>query len=358
MLDPLSVDIPLASGRPEPLDAHLPVNRLLKPAPTKDDYIVELDYSTVSPFLECHRKFEDVAIFCREAAKDTSATSFGQLFHSLEETRLRAGNVSAETVLKQTTKITEHFLSHVPPAGDHRTADRMVQVIQQYNEIYGLDGLDKKIYVDSEGPFIERPFKIELTTIKLDQYIPYNKALLCNDIGDWKSKNGLYIRDLHFLYVGRIDVLLREAALLWVMDHKTSSRGGREFEEAFRLSLQTRGYVWAAQKITGLPVAGLIMNAAVIRPLTKTGVGTELNRHTYFYSSDSIEEWELDMKAHVSDIVACLVRGYFPQYSRSFKSPCAGCDYQENCALPRHQRAADLASDLYRDVKWDPMHDL
>jgi len=77
----------------------------------------------------------------------------------------------------------------------------------------------------------------------------------------------------------------------------------------------------------------------------------------YIYSQESLDEWEKNMHAIASDLVANLVRGYFPQQALSFKSPCAMCDYEGNCALPPHQRANDLASSRYEDVTWSPIHE-
>jgi hypothetical protein len=179
------------------------------------------------------------------------------------------------------------------------------------------------------------------------------RALVVDEAGE----QPLHVRNIHVFYTGRIDLIFHTNGYYWVMDHKTSSMGGDEFESAFRLSLQTRGYTWAARKLTGLPISGLYMNALVIRKPTKVlENNTLLDRHPYFYNEDSLQEWEDNMQAVVSDFVAMLQRGYFPQYARSFKSPCAWCSYSENCALPRHQRQADLMSTLYRDVTWNPVH--
>jgi PD-(D/E)XK nuclease superfamily len=354
MLDPLSVSIPLATAGV--VQEAAPVRKLLKPSPEHpDDYVMEQDYSAVAAFLECPRKYENHEVRSREADKDQSATNFGGLFHKLQEVRMRAGGMVDGVAERQHEMIESHFIKYPPPAADHRTGDRMMQVMKLYNERYAKDGWEKKIFCDADGPFIERPFKIELATIEVNGTLPYPPSLL---IHEDLPGGPFFVRNIHVIYMGRIDLLLEEPPLLWVVDRKTTSRGGREFEEALRLSLQTRGYAWAAQKITGRSVAGALLDAAVIRALTKTGTGTEFNRVNHFYSPDSIAEWEDDMKAHVSDIVANLVRGFFPQSSRSFMSPCARCDFQENCALPRAQRATDLACDLYRDVRWNPMHDL
>jgi hypothetical protein len=356
MLDPLSLSVPLATpqGDREPL----PVRKLLYPSPEHlDDYIMELDYSSLSKFMECPRQFENYAIRGREANRDRSATDFGKLFHTLEEQRRRE-TFSPEVRAKQLATIEEHFLHHPVPVGDHRTSDRMVQVTDLYYQKFAKDGLEKKVFHDADGPFIERPYKIELATVEVNAELPYEAEDLTNDdIAIERAGRRFYIRNLHILATGRIDLVVEEAGMLWVLDDKTTSRGGKQFAGWFRLSNQTRGYCWAVQKITNRPVAGCIVNAEIVRPLTKSGVGTEFDRLTYFYSEDLISEWEDNAKATVQDIVSSLVRGYFPQYARSFISPCDNCDYNDNCPLPKSQRAADLASDLYRDVTWSPMHE-
>lgn len=355
MLDPLSIQIDQSPATP-PV-ALLPTRRLLTPSPDHpDDYILELDYSSISKFLECPRAYSNYAIHSREAQRDNAATLFGKLFHSCEELRLRH-DFSEATRTAQHELVATHFLRHPASPGDHRTGDRMVEILKQYNALYATDGWPQKVLSIGDEPMVERAFKIPLCTVEVNGNLPYlmdQLVVRLNDIA-WDGQC-TPVRRLHILLTGRIDVILRDSNLNFVVDHKTSSRGGREFEEAFYLSLQTRGYCWAAKQL-GIPVAGLIMNAAVIRPPTKTGTATEFNRHTYFYSEDSLAEYEEEVKDHCADLVHNLVRGRFPQTARSFKSPCSGCDYQDNCRLPRHQRAADLASDIYRDVTWSPINE-
>lgn len=360
MLDPLSsfsIELPRRDVRPV-----YPTRKLLQPSPTHpDDYVLEIDYSSISKFLECPRAYENYAIRSREADRDHSATDFGKLFHECEELRLEHGFCEAVTT-RQRELVAEHFLHHPCSPTDHRTAERMLSVLALYQQRYLHDGWDKKVVQHEGEPFIERPFKIELCTVPGNTDIPYPCAQLVSnpsspDCGTHVDAPFLRVRSLHIIFTGRIDAALHDSNLVFVMDNKTSSMGGRQFEEAFYLSLQTRGYTWALQKILGQPVAGLIMNALVIKPPTKAVQNnTELTRHTYFYSQDSLDEWKQNLDAHVSDLVNCLVRGYWPQTARSFKSPCGGCDYQSNCVLPPAQRPADLASTLFRDVTWSPIH--
>jgi PD-(D/E)XK nuclease superfamily len=359
MLDPLSISIPIGAESFTPTDsAPSPQRKLLQPSPDAlDDYILELDYSTISSFMQCPRMFENYAVRGRELSGPSSATDFGRLFHECEEIRLREG-WNEVTKAKQFQKVSDHFLSHPVSPSDHRTSERMLAVLHQYNKTYNEsipDDWPKKVM------HVEVPFKVPLCSVEVRGTLPYSKSSLVVGFDEDERFAAQLLRlpisSLHILYIGRIDCVLRDSNLLWVADHKTASRGGKEFVEAFRLSRQTMGYVWAAQKLLGEEFAGCILNALVIKPPTlKLFNNTDLERHTFFYSQDHLAEWEEGMKATVSDIVACLLRGQFPQQGAlSFKSWCPHCDYAENCTLPPAQRAADLASNLYQNVTWSPL---
>lgn len=360
MLDPLSSSPDL----PHPSRPSHPTRKLLQLSPTHpDDYILELDFSSLDLFNICARRAENQLVHSRQSTRTSSAPAFGNLYHRCEELRLREGLTSA-VISRQHEMVSEHFLHSPCPPGDHRTAERMIQVLRAYNERYAMDGWSTKVYKDEEGVlFVERPFKVALCTIPVNTSLLFDPLLLCASSN--RHFVGLPVRNLHVFWTGRIDAILSEPPFLWVVDHKTTSSGGREFEEAFRLSAQTVGYTWAAQKLIGKECNGLIVNEVLIRaPYVKQGPKSgglareEFNRLTFFYSQDRLLEWEESTKHIVSDFVSCLVRGYFPMSGpRSFKSPCLYCDFAENCSLPRSQRSADLASDLYQDVTWNPMHD-
>ena len=315
-----------------------------------DEFVMNWDYSGASTYMRCPRAAENYHVQGREMAKDQSALSFGRLFHKLAEVKDKEGLTdTTQNFMKE--RIAQHFMEFPCSPTDHRNSDMMFSVNKLYNERWKNDGWKEKTFVYEGEPFIERPFKIEFCSIPVNSLIPYPSRLLTKTGNDRQ----LFIGKLHVHYVGRIDLVLEEAGNLWVVDRKTTSRGGSEFEEAFRLSLQTRGYAWVLWKITGRRPMGCILDAAVVRKPTKTGKGTELDRKNYFYTEESLIEFEGCMQAHVADFIGCLVRGYFPQSAQSFKSPCAGCDYADNCALPLGQRAADLASDIYRNVTWNPL---
>lgn len=355
MIDPLSLNLDTHSSADAVPSG--PPRRLLIPSPSHpDDYILEVDYSTISSYLECQRRGENVMVYARQARGDETALNFGKLLHSCEELRLVHGP-TPEVFQRQRELVAQHYLTHPVQPTEYRSAARMLDTLDRYNRLYSLDGWPERVHIHEGEKFVERPYKVELCTIPMMNAVPYSRQqLVVGHENTPASHDSLFIRAVHIILTGRIDCILSDSNALFVVDHKTSSRGGAEYEKAFNLSLQTRGYCWAARQL-GIPVVGLIMNGVVVHPPTKTGTKTEFLRNTYLYSPDILDEYADNMRSILSDFVHSLTRGFFPQASRSFKSPCAWCDYEYNCKLPRSQRQADLMSGLYADITWSPIHE-
>lgn len=366
MIDPLNINIPLAEA-PTPVrpdQPALPKRKLLQPSPDHpDDYILEIDNSSLEKFTTCPRSAENYLIHSREAARSSSATQFGKLFHTCVELSLIHGYNDA-TKAKQRELIAEHFLYNPCSPDDYRTADQMVAILDAYYKLYPAETFE--VYHDENGHFVERPFKIELCTIPVEGRLPYSREQILapwSPTQQWRpdisnvGTEEVYVRNLHVFWTGRIDLLLRQSDALWVLDHKTTSMGGETYYNDFVLSQQTVGYTWAAQHITGQSVNGLILNAVIARKPTKTGRAIEFDRRPYIYSPERCAGWEENTKHIVGDFVSNLARGYFPMHTKWCMGKYGTCPYWDNCALPAHQRLGDLSSEHYRDVTWSPIND-
>lgn len=355
MLDPLSVSIPLPSGRPTIIQ---PARRIFQRIESTNSFILELDNTARDYFTTCPRSAENYLIHSRQSSRTATALSFGGLFHKCEELRLRHG-LSPETVAAQHALVHEHFILNPVPPDEYRNEARMIEVLKLYNEFYHHDQWPRQVIRDSLGePFVERGFKLELCSFDINHDIPYPPRLLI--AGEENNPDpAFHIDSLHVYATGIIDVAIEEARYVFNVDHKTSKEGGESWANAFANSAQTVGYVWGLQKILQRQVHGIIMNGVIVREPAKTARATtprtEFRRVTHFYRPDMVEEWERNTKAITEDFVNCLTRGYFPQVPRSFLSPCSYCQYRENCLLPPEQRLGDLASDLFQNVTWNPL---
>lgn len=351
LLDPLSISIdppivPAVSGPPKPR------RYLLERIPSSPDFIMRMDYSSITPFLECARRGENALVYAREDRRSHAALDWGSCFHAVEELRLLHG-MSDSLRVAQCELISKWFVDHPVALDEYRNAGRMIDVTEKYNQLYCNDNWPGMVLRHDGAPCVERPFEIELCSIPVDADLKYPPSILVRNESE-SPETSTPVGTIHCLLIGKIDVILETPSGIWVPDHKTTSRGGKEWEEAFGLSLQSRGYCHAAKRL-GFPVQGAILNGVITRPITKSGKGTEFLRQSYPYSTDVLTDYEESMRLIFEDLLANLVRGKFPQHARSFKSPCGGCDYQSNCRLPFHQRLDDLFSALYQDKTWSPL---
>lgn len=354
LLDPLSFSIPTAS----PVRPDLPPKKLLVRVPDREDhYSLDLDNSSRDLFTLCPYKAENYLIRGRRASKSDSPTGFGGLFHRCEEQRVLQGN-TPERVETQHALVRKYFLENPSAPEDHRTEARMLEVLSLYDEKWQYDNWQEKVLKDNNGvPFVERPFRIPLCSIRVNRILPYHMAELVADCNEMRP---FAVDTIHIYWTGRIDMMLEEPPYLFNVDSKTSKEGGKSFWDAFKNSGQTVGYSWAAQKILGRLVHGTMVNAVIMRPPLKVpSRGTlprnEFDRRVFFYDAWMLEEWERNAKNNVTDLINCLVRGDWPQQPRSFKSPCEFCEFNHNCLLPPNQRKADLATELYTNVTWNPL---
>lgn len=351
MIDPFAVHIDLS----EPEETTRPRRKLLQRIDGTNDFVLAFDYSTLSDFLACDRRGENKMVYAREARKPTTALEFGGLFHRCEELRMRHGLTTAVKD-RQRELVMEHYVQNPVPPDEYRNAEMMFALLRKYNEYYEHDGWPKAVMQGPTGPVVEVPFRLPLCSIEVNARLAYSVAELVEDEDLDGEKDLVYVSTLHFQYIGKIDAGLQQYNLTWVVDTKTTSRGGAEFQDAFALSLQTRGYAWALWKIFGVLPAGMILNGIICRKPSKTGNSIEFVRPSYIYSPESLLEFQRDVSEHCSTISHCLQTGVWPQRASSFRSPCSWCDYFDNCQQSEKLRIDDLKSSLYRDVTWSPLH--
>ena len=366
--DPLDFNIDFGIGagptsqtftkRPSKPSHVYPPRRLLTQIPSTDEYVLHIDNSSLERFTTCARAAEYYLVYSKETAHLRAALGFGKAIHSALELRgLVEGDSSPEVLAaieqRQIEVIINHFENHFVPDTEFRTCERAIQVIQKYNKQYGHELFTFER--DANGnPYVEVPFTIPLGDLAVASEIPYPKRQL---VVDATEDTNFTISVLHIVWTGRIDALIRQDGQLWVMDHKTSSIMGQGFFDDFHLNNATLGYCWAAQKIVGEPVVGLLMNAIGVRAPSKTGNMNQFERQRYLYTPDRISEWELNTQALVADFVSNLIRGYFPMETKWCIGKYGKCEYWDTCTLPKHQRTMDLFGSSYQDVTWSPLNE-
>jgi hypothetical protein len=167
-------------------------------------------------------------------------------------------------------------------------------------------------------------------------------------------------------YCGKIDRVVEYQGLYYVEDHKTSSQLGSSYFKQFDPSNQMMGYAFLAQKLTGLPIAGVRINAfGVLKTQNK------FERQTVMFSQDRLNEWaenynmwvrriehSMEMYSRDNDGDELRETTKLVSFPHNFNS-CAGkygmCSYTDVCTSPVRIRGRILEAD-YDYAPWDPMN--
>lgn len=338
---------------------NLPQRKLLEPVPDEpNNYILAIDNSSLETFNVCSRYAEYYLVAGREPAIPSPALVFGGALHKGLEIIYRHGNNDDSRILASRA-ITDYFIDKPVDPDDYRTPALCLDVFAQYLVTHPVELFT--VLTDEKGPWVERSFRLPLGEISLDKRIKYRPEQLLTaqptwmDSTQWGAADSFQVNHIYILWTGRIDLMIEWDGLFWVLDHKTTSRGGESFYEDFHMSQPAIGYAWAGEQLLGKPVKGLVLNAFENHKPTRTGKGLVLNRRRYEYTPEQRAEWEHNTLTLVSDFLHHLARGFFPMETKWCFGKYGKCKYFDVCRMPAgEQRRVLLNSPIYRNVTWSP----
>jgi hypothetical protein len=167
-------------------------------------------------------------------------------------------------------------------------------------------------------------------------------------------------------YTFRIDRIIEWNGLFYVEDHKSTSAMGASYFRQFDPSNQMMGYAWTAQQLTGLPIAGVRINAiGVLKTQTK------LAREVVSYSQQRLQEWARNYNVSVQRIERSymlynlavdpafqgdreqLLLQAWPHRFNACHGKYGMCQYSEVCASSPHIRGRLL--ETYEENPWEPL---
>lgn len=322
----------------------------LPPLPLNADGSLSIDHSGwIEHMMGCSRHLQYLSLAKRRSARESAAPSFGQAVHKALELRYRMmRDGDALPGLLWWEKVGEmlrgHFAAH--PAGeDFRNETWATAVLQRYHERYPTEHW-KVEHV--EVPF-ERPLYTHHASYLWEQH-----------------KHGLANVEIPVKYMGRIDLgVVTHDGLRMVVDHKTTSRLGKEFWDRMRMSSQLRGYCWAAEQVFGQKIHGYVVNAIRVKePPSWENKRTRATEDKWWEESLARERFLLqdgELEAWRTNTIELCER-FFEQYARG-SMPMATdkctqwgrCQFYDVCEMRESDRDEMLASGLYTDNKWSPL---
>lgn len=296
-----------------------------------------IDNTALASFMECPRKFYYSMILNRRKGGLTKpALSYGTTWHAILETHYKTGGDVA--AVKEAAIVS--WQQHDNP-DDHRTLERALKAYVGYLARWGDHQSDSAGNGKTVG-FPDTPV-VELATELW-----------------WEGA-------LH-PYAGKIDRVFELQGLYYVEDHKTTSQLGANYFYQFDPSNQMMGYAVLAQELTGLPIAGVRINAhGVLKTQDK------FERKIVTYSQPRLAEWKRNYNHWINRLESSLIQigvgdttgiidenpeetllSAFPHQFNACAAKYGMCQYAEVCTSPPHLRKKIIEFD-FEEVVWDPM---
>lgn len=152
------------------------------------------------------------------------------------------------------------------------------------------------------------------------------------------------------VFCGHLDRLVEYASDPYVMDQKTTqSTITPRYFEGYNPDIQMSMYTFAGKAVFGIPVKGVIIDAASIM------VGfTRFERGFTFRSSAQLDEWFDNSMLTVEAARKATRENYFPM-NRTSCGNYGGCEFREICSRSPEVRPQFLAGGFTRGERWDPI---
>lgn len=149
---------------------------------------------------------------------------------------------------------------------------------------------------------------------------------------------------------GHMDRIVEYTGGNYVMDQKTTGGAiGSYFFDGFNPDEQMSMYTYAGNIVFGLPIKGVIIDAA------KINVGfTDFGRGFTHRSKGSLEEWYDQTMYTIETARHHTKENYFPMNTQSCGNY-GGCSFRKICQLSPESRPNFLKGNFVQRPRWDPL---
>lgn len=208
----------------------------------------EFDYSCMSTYQTCQRKYLFRHVLGYDPKKQAMAPSFGTGIHKALDSWFKDKDVE-----KAVKAFKDSFVEDLE-IDDKRTHKMGEWIVGNYHERYK----------DQTWELVHSEFAFTVD-------LPNGKKL-----------------------IGRIDKIIKWDGCLWVVDHKTTSSLGPQYFKMSEPSLQFPGYAWAARKM-GYDVKGVVVDALLVAKglldSSSRGRLTPLARYDVDVTEYALQQW-------------------------------------------------------------------
>lgn len=290
----------------------------------------------MSAFMRCPSEFEKSMRQHRRYGGTKAALHFGSVWHTAMENHYNSPECGEKELIERVEYAAIERWGAVSLPDDIRTLPRLLMDYKKYLRVNGL------------------PWREERQTVGW----PGTPAVELN--------GEVAVPGARHPYAYKIDRMVTAQKQFLVEDHKSTTRFEKTFFSQFELDNQMMGYAVSAQLITGLPVAGVRINAYIIHKNE-----TLFESRTIRYSEVRLRDWVKNydnwlntIEARIEHYNRLIEDGWEEQAAADAAFPmnlwaCHGrkygaCPYIGVCSMPPELRRRTLEAD-FEQVPWNPL---
>lgn len=278
-----------------------------------------------------------------EPRRKGAALNFGGAIHAGLATWYRHPELDRTQRLALSITSIEAAWLDTGPIDDYRTLSKCVDVMREYSLEYPMESFS--IVGAPERAVIEQTF-----TIGLGTYLRCDKCVLgVTDDDMFGSKCTYCNADREIIeYGGIFDGLAQFGDKVYVLEHKSTSQLGDTFFTQFNPNNQVTGYIWAAHQLSGLDVAGAMINAIGVYKAGKT----RFRRQVTTRDEHDINQWRRNVTATCEEIASHRRAKFWPQRTTSC-TQYGLCAYHQVCTLSETEWQERRLEQDYVKSTWD-----
>jgi len=272
---------------------------------------LELDYSMISTYLCCQKRFQFRYVLNLVPKVETRPYSFGGAIHAGLDVWHTKRNV--EATVKKFLEVYKEDLEK-----DDKRTNRMGEwILRNYAQTYAHEPFK---VLESE-----RCFALE------------------------------FPKDLRFM--GRIDKIVDWDGMIWVVDHKTTSSMGYAYGKKVEPNMQLTGYVWAARQLGYPKCVGVLVDAVLVAKGLLEAASraklTPLARFDSYISDARMKEWGSIVRHASKDINRSTQEEvFYPNWDMC--TYYGECPYRKICIEDPVVQPKIIAMD-YEISAWSPL---
>lgn len=277
----------------------------------------EFDYTMMSTFLTCQRKYDFRHNRGLVGWEAMVAPDFGKAMHAALDVWYKHFSkkaVVADALDEVLTVFQANFQES--PEDDKRTYKMADWILRNYTEKY-----------------VDQPFKVLATEQEFTLPLPNGNKL-----------------------IGRIDKVIEWDGAIWGMDHKTTSMLGDSYMKMHTPNMQFSGYTWAIQQLGFPKCQGILVDAILVAKGLlegKSGKSLVALRRDFAYRSTADVNEYLKVAQDIQvDIQLCTDAAIWtPNWDAC--TDYGECPYRRVCKEPVEFREAIIQS-AFKVEPWDP----